>query len=117
MLRFCSDLNKYPRVQNAVKCDNTTLLDNGSVHIVTKEEQAAFCASHMCIPDEVVVHKRMIKGGLVYTSRDYTQSHRRDESYVKLTDGTCGIIDKIVSFSDEDDHIALLITTFNNKSN
>lgn len=73
VLRFCSDLNKYPRVQNTVKCDNTTLLDNGSVHVVTR---AAFCAPRVCIPDEVVVHKRMIKGGLVYTSGDYTLSQR-----------------------------------------
>lgn len=113
VLRFCSDLNKYPRVKNAVKCDNTTLLDNGCIHVVTQEDRAAFCASHMCIPDEVVVHKRMIKGGLVYSSRDYMQSQRRDESYVKLADGTCGVIDKIISYSAEDnDHIAILLTTF-----
>lgn len=28
------------------------------------------------IPDEVVVHKRMIKGGLVYSSRNYMQSDK-----------------------------------------
>lgn len=53
---------------------------------------------HRDTPDEIVVHKRMVHKGLVYTSNNYSLSKRRRDCFAKLSDGVYGEIQNIVSF-------------------
>ncbi|XP_056292747.1 signal transducer and activator of transcription 2 [Pseudoliparis swirei] len=57
----------------------------------------------------MVVHKRMVHKGLVYTGRNYTLSKRRSDCFAKLSDGVYGEIQNIISLPSEEDISRLLV--------
>ncbi|XP_048111205.1 uncharacterized protein LOC125302185 isoform X1 [Alosa alosa] len=99
---FCAKMNNFPTVKKAVRCDDCVLLDNGMVHILSPEEQILLAGYGLCPLNEVVVHKRMLRHGLIFTSKEYTLSRRRKECYVELTSGRCGEIEKIIYLPNDD---------------
>ncbi len=74
------------------------MLDTGRVTQTTHEQKRAFDSAQKHAPDEVVVHKRMVHKGLVYTSKNYSLSKRQRDCFAKLSDGVYGEIHNIVSF-------------------
>uniref|UniRef100_A0A8C6ML01 Uncharacterized protein n=1 Tax=Nothobranchius furzeri TaxID=105023 RepID=A0A8C6ML01_NOTFU len=66
---FCSELTDDSRVKSFIRYQDTTVLDNGRVPETTEEEKSAFISAAKVPPDEMVVHKRMVHKGLVYTSK------------------------------------------------
>ncbi len=95
---FCVELTSTSRVKSVTKCQDTTVLDTGRVTQTTHEQKRAFDSAQKHAPDEVVVHKRMVHKGLVYTSKNYSLSKRRRDCFAKLSDGVHGEIHNIVSF-------------------
>lgn len=60
----------------------------------------------------MVVHKRMVHKGLVYTSKSYSLSKRCRDCFAKMSDGVYGEIQNIVSFPSEGGtEIAVLFKT------
>lgn len=98
---FCLELTEYPRVKSFTKYLDTTVLDSGRVQEITDDEKSAFLSAQTHVPDEIVVHKRMVHKGLVYTSKSYSLSKRRRDCYTKLNDGCHGEIQNIISFTSE----------------
>ncbi|XP_051807764.1 uncharacterized protein LOC127535044 isoform X2 [Acanthochromis polyacanthus] len=85
------------RLKGAKSYPDCTVLDNGRVMKTTEEEKTAFSAAQREPPQELDIHKRMVHRGLVFTSANYSRSKRRKDCYVKLTNGTYGEIQSIVS--------------------
>ena len=92
------ELTNYRRVKSFTKYHDTTVLDNGRVTETTADEKSAFISAQKTPPDEVVVHRRMVHKGLIYTSKKYTLSKRREDFFAKLSGGGYGEIQDIVSF-------------------
>lgn len=90
-----------PRVKSFTKFQDTTVLDSGRVTETTDDEKRAFISAQKHAPDEMVVHKRMVHKGLVYTSKSYSLSKRRRDCFGKMSDGVYGEIQNIVSFPSE----------------
>lgn len=105
--KFCFANDR--RLKSATKYASCTILDNGRVMETTEEEKNAYTAAQKNAPEEVVVHKRMVHKGMVFTSINYSQSKRRKDCYVKLRNGTYGEIQSIVSTSDEIPDICVLL--------
>ncbi len=95
---FCLEMTNDPRVKSFTKFQDTTVLDSGRVTETTDEEKRAFISAQKHAPDEMVVHKRMVHKGLVYTSKSYSLSKRRRDCFGKMSDGVYGEIQNIVSF-------------------
>lgn len=114
---FCLELTEYARVKNFTKFQDTTVLDSGRVKETTDDEKSAFLSAQIQFPDEVVVHRRMVHKGLVYTSKAYSLSKRRRECYVKLNDGSHGEIQNIISLTSEGNtEIALFLKTLHRQA-
>ncbi|XP_054592230.1 uncharacterized protein [Nothobranchius furzeri] len=114
---FCLELTNNSRVKSFIRYQDTTVLDNGRVTETTEEEKSAFISAEKVPPDEMVVHKRMVHKGLVYTSKSYSLSKRRRDCYGKLSDGVCGEIRSIISFPSEcGTEIAVLFQKFHTQA-
>lgn len=74
VLEFCAKMNNFPFVKKAMRCDDCLLLDTGTVCIPSAEEQLLLASYGLCSRNEVVVHKRMLRHGFIYTSKQYTLS-------------------------------------------
>lgn len=98
---FCLELTNDRRVKSFTKYEDTTVLDNGRVTETTDDEKGAFISAQKPAPDEMVVHRRMVHKGLVYTSKSYSLSKRRRDCFAKLRDGVYGEIQNIISFPSE----------------
>ncbi|XP_073724631.1 uncharacterized protein [Misgurnus anguillicaudatus] len=97
--KFCLELTEHPKVKKFSTWQDTTVLDGGRVQDVTDAIRVAFLSAERHVPDEVVVHRRMVHKGLLYTSSSYSLSKRRKDCYGKLNDGCNGEILHIISFT------------------
>ncbi len=89
------------------------MLGTGKAHSLTNEEKLAFHVADMHAPAMVLLHKRTVVEGLLYTSQDYTRPLRWNNRFVKITCGGFGEIKRIISFTHEDrDTVVLLMRMF-----
>lgn len=107
---FCFDMTNNQRVKSFTKFQDTTVLNSVRVAETTEVEKQAFISAQQRAPDEMVLHKRMVHKGLIYTSKNYSLSKRRKECLAKMSDGVCGEIQNILSFhSERGTEIAVLV--------
>lgn len=101
VLQFCRQMTEYSKVQRFQRSENAVVLDNGRVKELSQADQAAFHVVGKMSPNEVLIHKRMIHNGLVFTSHDYSRAKRRIEWSVVLRDGSKGHIQQILSYNSD----------------
>lgn len=98
---FCLEMTVYPRVKSFTKYQDTVALGSGRVKKTTDDDRTAFLSAQRHVPEEVVVHRRMLYKGLVYTSKSYSLSKRRQDFYAKLNDGSHGQIHSSLFFTSD----------------
>lgn len=101
VLQFCRQMIEYSKVQHFQRSEQAVVLDSGKVKGLSQADQAAFHAVGKVPPNDVLIHKRMIHNGLVFTSHGYSRAKRRDNSCVTLTDGSKGQIQQIMSYNSD----------------
>lgn len=113
VLTFCKEMNEHSKVQKYIRYQDTTVLDDGKIKHITENEGNAFLSALIEPPNEILLHNRMVHKGLVYTSKSYRRTKRRNDYCVSLMDGCSGEIEQIISYRLEaETEIALFFKPF-----
>lgn len=94
-------MNEHPKVQKYIRYQDTTVLDDGRVTHITESERNAFLSASIEPPSDILFHNRMVHKGLVYTSKTYRRTKRRNDYCIRLKDGCSGEIEQIISCHSE----------------
>ena len=88
-------------MKNALTFENVTMLGKGIVKHVSDDDVHAFTSATLPLPENMLIHNRMIIKGDVFHSAEYVRPTRSNDTVVMLNNGKFGVIKKIVIYKDE----------------